>query len=487
MSRSAHSLWTTDPGFDSPVIEDDGAERVFVQYPSGDENQLVALNEKTGRVEWQQEMPATFSTVLTDGTLYYATTNELVAMDAATGTTRWRNRFADNIHHRSVRVPDETPYIYTRNRDADRYEWFALDEDGGRRWSFRKRNMVYFRGIVNRRVLFVASGTVYCVNGTTGNVEWTRAARKVSPVVHTRIFTVPEGNGDEIVVLHSATGSVRNRLTASTHIHDFEGIAGEQIILRGTGKSLDDHAYVAISTTEDDVAWDRKRVERKPRFARGRGNFLGPKRLKESPSGYLFLEPTDGEDSASVTAVDAETGRDAWEFPVSGANLTVRDAPAAGVTLIVEDATVYALETQTGSREWSFSDAKSPVPVVSGRELLVLDREGVLYLLDPGSGEVDWRYEFDHTDPGEVGPSAVHIGDSAVYVTDGQTLCALPRVSSRESLGAPTDGDTAVYDQDDTDTRVFSDDATYCPDCGTDLDEYGDANFCPECGTDLSG
>lgn len=94
---------------------------------------------------------------------------------------------------------------------------------------------------------------------------------------------------------------------------------------------------------------------------------------------------------SDVMALDASTGDTVWRHRVGG--LAAFDPTVArGLVYISVDATLRAYEARSGSLRWAFNGpGYLHTPVVAVDVLYVVANSGVLYALDPDTGEKFWE------------------------------------------------------------------------------------------------
>jgi eukaryotic-like serine/threonine-protein kinase len=108
----------------------------------------------------------------------------------------------------------------------------------------------------------------------------------------------------------------------------------------------------------------------------------------------------------TLYALDIDTGRQIWSFPIHGASYT---SPAydKGVLYVAggfgesPQASVYAVDASTGVERWKFeTDAVMfATPTVAEGTVFVEDISGVLYALDPADGREKWRAVLEEPSP----------------------------------------------------------------------------------------
>jgi outer membrane protein assembly factor BamB len=115
-------------------------------------------------------------------------------------------------------------------------------------------------------------------------------------------------------------------------------------------------------------------------------------------SAGLIVDPAEADDALIVggigwqlIALDRASGTPAWDGAVQGDNWFWGDVLVAGGRVYAPnlDGKVYAVRVDTGQVEWTF-DTGDPVrakPLLVDGRLIVVDRAGDVYALDPQSGE----------------------------------------------------------------------------------------------------
>lgn len=191
-----------------------------------DEQQTVidAIDPETGEVQWRTDASyRTYAELYADGTLYGMQThtdakNELVAWDAADGSTLWHTTVEDGVNFADSALEGERIYRSTGNRwrtDTVNRVVAHSTEDGRIEWETRLTP----EGEESERFVSapaVADGTVYVTT-----------ALDVDSVAI-------EGVLSTVYALDADTGEVRWTHDTSTELHGDPSVAGDTVYLGGS-------------------------------------------------------------------------------------------------------------------------------------------------------------------------------------------------------------------------------------------------------------
>jgi outer membrane protein assembly factor BamB len=359
---------TYDSGF-APVALGDTVYRTVVTSsdPNGaSTTTLQAIDVVTGTVRWQQAIevwgsPAVttdfvFVNVLMDGDAS-GPDSWLIALDARTGAEVWRV----NTGPVAGWIGDMSPIV--------------LDD------------LVYTA---------VPNGTVYAVDGRTGEVRWTSTeATSSEPGAESRSGRPPIANsgqlaagdgalyvvntGGHVVALDAATGKsrwdidVRGRFGIFPERIDPAVVDGVVVLkIRGTdespgastgGTTVDVVATVETSTGQD--LWRRTldSLSAELAFAGGR-----------------VIVPLYGTDVGSVLAIDLQTATDAWTL--SGTDPNPGGVSIAGATIFLTggDGKLRAIDAASGQARWHIPTGTKIefAAVVTQEHLIVQGADGTM-------------------------------------------------------------------------------------------------------------
>jgi eukaryotic-like serine/threonine-protein kinase len=131
--------------------------------------------------------------------------------------------------------------------------------------------------------------------------------------------------------------------------------------------------------------------------------------------GYLYVGTF--EKTAAFVALDAATGEEHWRTDLGdGMDVRFNDSAAAiagDIVLASFGEVLLAFDTKTGTERWrkSFSELEIRAPVVAeGMAYVVVGGAGIVYAIDPASGDVQWE-----TKIGEWAPGGAAVVDGTVY------------------------------------------------------------------------
>lgn len=202
--------------FTSALVGPDGT--VYVGVDHGTNHQLYALYA-SGGLKWKASSLAGMRCFASPGlamsrpagTLYFATRAELVAVNAATGQSAVRYRWArtlwpDNSNYRSSPAVDESGTVYV----CAGHTLYAVWPTGGLKWMAQTmdwgRDLLAVTPVLRGEEIYAVAGfqgeRVYCFARATGAVRWvftsdTRAQTASSPVdLETAwLYSAPVGVG----------------------------------------------------------------------------------------------------------------------------------------------------------------------------------------------------------------------------------------------------------------------------------------------------
>jgi len=85
----AEPAWTLT--LDGPPVAGGAmdAARIYIPIQTDDGDEIVALERQTGMTVWEQDVKADWPVLVSNGVVYAAGSNEIHALDAATGEPRW--------------------------------------------------------------------------------------------------------------------------------------------------------------------------------------------------------------------------------------------------------------------------------------------------------------------------------------------------------------------------------------------------------------
>lgn len=315
------SFATGGPIVGSPVID------MGVVYITSLSGKLFAIDAATGKEKWQfkSRLPIASTPAVARGKVYVVSSSSaLAALDAANGATLWvfatefERRFeARNLHG----YPSSSQTI------PDAWDVFISSP-----------------AVVGERVFFGSGDSVYCVDATSGDLQW-----KVQ-------------TGD---VVHASPAVANN----TVYIGSFDG------------------RFYAIDAATGLTKWIfQGGVDPAVR------NQQGFQSSAAVVDGVVYV----GSRDAHVYALDAATGRKRWDYPTSKSWVNGTPAVRDGLVYVgtSDTARVMALDARSGRLRFNF-DAKAYVfssVALAGKLALVGTHNGRLYALDAASGAPAWEF-----------------------------------------------------------------------------------------------
>ncbi len=283
--------------------------------------------------------------IVADGTVYLfgQYRSKLVAMDLATGRTRWSFDFGQKIG--DLTVSDGTVYV------MGAYNFWAIDsETGQENWIVKLPVSEYSYSspvVVDGSLYFLKNDEVYAFDAATGQQRWSE----------------------------TLSGGV------------FESVAVVDGVIYVSG--FYEWILTALDAATGNQLWVADRLPRAQRYVGS-----------STPAvvdGVVYLA-----DGWGISAYDTATGQNIWGFEPddpdrdttasAGKILSLKfSAPAVANGVVytgADDHHVYAIDAVTGQQKWAFptEDVVSASPVIVDGVVFIGSEDGYLYLLDAETG-----------------------------------------------------------------------------------------------------
>jgi outer membrane protein assembly factor BamB len=296
-------------------------------------------------------------------------------------------------------------------------------------------------------LVFAASdlGSLFAVEVTSGQERWSYGFGSAigSPVVVNGTVYAVSNNG-YLEVLDGGTGArYWGRKVSTANVLNGPSVANGIVYL-----GADDGTLYALYATGLKDRWQ---------FATG----FPLVQIPAIADGVVYVGArSDATHKGVLIAVDAESGEELWRFQTADEAYLTDPAIGAGVVCVGSyDGTVYCLDQATGTLKWSYAtDQGEPIvaaPAIAGEILYVAGQDRTIYALDVATGAELWRFGVD----GGVsyGPT---VSGGIVYVgTDAGSVYA---------IGEPIAGATTVSTAfaPPTSTSVVTSSAVGSPNAG---------------------
>ena len=316
------SFKTGGPIVASPAIADG------VVYVGSWSSYLYAIDQQSGAEKWhfKSRLPIASSPAVADGTVYFVSSGgALAALEAASGELKWvtaveydRKFEAHNLHgypSAAQTIPDawdvftSSPAVangkvYFGSGDGNVY---AVDARSGiLQWKFATRDVVHASPAVANGIVYIGSwdGTFYAIDAETGLQRWAFKGGD-DPAIHNQVgFQSSAAVVDGTVYVGCRDAHVY-ALDAGTGRRKWDYPTSKSWV-NGTPAVRDGVVYVGTSDSARFLALDAK---------------SGRLKFSVDAKGYVFSSAAlagelayFGSHNGRLYAVDARTGRAAWEF-----------------------------------------------------------------------------------------------------------------------------------------------------------------------------
>jgi len=325
----------------SPAVSDG------VVYIGSLDGHLYAIDQETGKEKWnfKSSRPIASSPAVDEGTLYFVSSaGALVAIDTATGKPKWV--FAAE-YERKFEAKGLHGYPSPAQTIPDAWDIFTSSP-----------------AVLDGKVFFGSGdGNVYAVDATSGLLQWKFGTGDVvhaSPAVFGS--TVYVGSWDSyLYALDAATGQLKWSFKSGEDAtaHNQVGFQSSPAVVDGTVYvgCRDAHVYAL------DAATGRKKWD----YPTSKSWVIGTPAVA---NGTVYVGTSD---SARFMALDAKSGRLKFNFDAK-AYIFSSAAVASGLVYVGDhNGKLYAIDAKTGKAAWEFrTDASKADP------LKVLNADGSL-------------------------------------------------------------------------------------------------------------
>ncbi len=326
---------------------------------------------------WSRELGDGHSTIVTDGRTLFATylageqEEAVIAIDAATGKTRWEHRY---------------PIEYVNESDDRRHN----REFGGAPQSTPLL-------IGNRLYTVGFTSVMHCLDASSGKVHWKQDLLRdlkgtllffgyaASPIAYRDTVILPlGGKGQGIVALDQKTGAVRWKAT------DYDASWSSPILVKVDGE---DHLVtfmagfvVGISPVDGKEHWS---IEYKNRFS---SSIVTPVWCPDNLLYFVAGGDTTGGRMVRLKRADGRIApEDVWQNnkvqgglanPVCAGDVMYGAGPT-------RTSIMMAFDVKTGEIVWRERGFSSPKPIKVGDKLIILNEDGTLMVASPTREKID--------------------------------------------------------------------------------------------------
>jgi outer membrane protein assembly factor BamB len=309
-----------------------------IVYVDDAKDHLLALDANTGRTRWRQPVSSPSYAPWAAGDVLYvsALDGEVLALDARTGSVRWRHQ--DGAHlNGSVAVAGGTLYVSGETGTGTatrRGVLIALNAaTGAVRWRRQTQKPTGDDVAVAGGVVYVADDSLHALDAATGRVRWTyKGSTLQNPVVAGGMIYCGNFQGNEVHAINAATGRRKWKYLTGGPVTARPLVTGGTVYIG----NWDGNMY-ALDAATGAMRWQ---------LQTGGGEIHGHATL----AGTGLVCFASGVYSAGdVYAVEAATGRPVWRYRV-GDGLETGPAAANGTVYVTcTNGIVYALDVKGGT------------------------------------------------------------------------------------------------------------------------------------------
>lgn len=348
-------------------------------------------------VVWKREFtePIGSTAAIVNGVAYVGCDDgKLRALRLGDGADLWTYETGDPIRASPSLLGDA---VYVGN---DKGMLHAVDAASGKaRWTFETQDQV-ISAVVPLAGGRIACGSydalVYCLNAADGALAW---KHETAGKVHGTPGVTPDGKhllvagcDEYLYVLDAATGDEVTKIAAGSPTGSSPAIAGDRAFVGTYGQQV-----LGIDWRRGEVLWRFEDPERQFPYAASAAIVLATDAAR--PAAIVI-----GGRDKRLRCLDAETGRQRWEFVargridsspvIVGGPVAIGDGVQAGrdvkmgprVFVGASDGNLYALSLADGREVWRFEagGAITASPAVADGRLVIGTEDGVLYCFGAG-------------------------------------------------------------------------------------------------------
>jgi outer membrane protein assembly factor BamB len=346
----------------------------------------INLGAKPGELLWSLTLsnPITSApAVADDGTIYFGSGFELMALNGTTGTIKWGFEAGGTVGGSPSIGPDKTIYISCGMPDWSSFLGFLCKVEptsGAEVWNVPlSQGGAYYASPARDafgRVFLNEMGMVHAYDERTGRELWNRSiflalsvpAIGTNNLVYlagiegvsqaTNLYEVPS----TLYALDAASGS--NRWT-----YELDGFAASSPSIGADGKVIV-ASYMSQNGSGRVSAIDGATGQKIWEFRAGAYMWITP---VIGTNGWVYL----GSMTKKIYAIDGQNGAKKWEFTTKSEVKTSMAVGADGTVYAADDDALYALNGVTGALMWTYTNngASTSITIAPNGTLLFADKK----------------------------------------------------------------------------------------------------------------
>lgn len=353
------------------------------------------------------------SPTVSESIIYVGSTDSLYALDAETGSLKWKYKTGDQIWS-SPAVSNGIVYVGSRDSNV-----YALDaKTGDLKWKYKTGDSIGSSPVVFNGIVYVGSmdSNVYALDAETGSLKWKSEGGSLgsSPAVYGGFVYI--GSGEHLVALDVETGNLKWKYMIDAGYSS--PTVSNGVVYFG---STDRYVY-ALDTKTGDLKWKYK--------TDGSVGYTSP----IVSSGIVYVGSMD----ANMYALDAETGSLKWKKRVNRPNMFSFPTVSGDILYVGSSWGLVVLNKNTGDEIQKISIFIATLYGVSSPAVA----RGMTYIVDCNGRTVY-----------ALAPSK-QVAQSKSNVVSSDIISKIQNILESDDL-TTTETITDVIKQDETQTKNF--------------------------------
>jgi len=409
-------------------------------YSGSHDSYLYALDAKTGQVLWRFKTDGRIKAtpVVCEGVVYFGSTDYyFYAVDAQTGIEKWRFKTERKIETQAtianglvcLGISNLCIYIFDAITGEQKYSYFglmpmlinsvlylgrgdnvyAIDiHTGEQKWCAQVGLLKHSPVVLDGTVFCVNRNGIYALDESTGAQKWCYPCKVYErPVfVDNLIYIGNYTNSEHVHVINVQTGVEEWSFIGSKRQHMF---AINTMVYMFSSEGSCSYFDLANTDLQQEIECQRLKKAQYWYATKWKVTIQNYKSLPVLSDGLLYCVSTNVVNDYSIYALDAQTGKDQWQFKAAG-GVYIKPVIHDGMVyfLSYKKNVFYALDAKTGLEKWKFkskdmvshtkftySKPYTACPLVADGVVYVSCGHKYVFALDCKTGAEKWRFKPD--------------------------------------------------------------------------------------------